>query len=373
MATHERKEGESFSEWLLVELNQAYLEARRGRRGDVEVHEFEVNEIENLINLRDAILSRSYKPGRGVAFVIRKPVLREIFAAPFRDKIVHHFLVNVSREWWDRRMLADAYACRFQKGSKIGILRAEKNMRRVSRNFREEAFVIKLDLQGYFLSIPRTKVLEKMIWGLDRQFPEKEELYRTMKFLWEETLLDEPAKNVTRKGSPRDWRELPRSKSLFNQPKGKGIVIGNLSSQFVANIYLDSLDRFVTGELGYKYYGRYVDDFYIMIPERRYEKAKADVVEIEKFLDGMELKLHPTKRYYQNIKNGFEFLGVVIYPGRVVPGKRVKAGFREAVRDFSSGRGKEEAIVSYLGFMKNINGRKATEKIFREVGWDFDF
>ena len=372
MSVHERKEGESFEEWLLVELNQAYLEARRGKRKTLGESQFEVNEIENLINLKDAIINRTFEPGRGTAFVSKKPVFREIFTAPFRDRIVHHFLVNVSEEFWDKHLIHDTYACRAEKGTWFGIRRAEKNIRRVSNNFTKEAFVIKLDVQAYFVSLSRKKVFGKVLWGLQKQFPNGGELFRTAKFLWEKIIFDDPVEGVTRKGSPRDWRKIPKSKSLFFQPKGIGLVVGNLTSQFAANIFLDDLDRFITDELGYKNYGRFVDDFYIIVLKEELEKAKNDVTKIEAFLKSMGLTLHPRKKYIQNIRKGLPFLGAVIYPGRVVPGKRAKAGFKQAVQEVSAGEKSEQSVLSYLGFMKNLNGRKATKKIFLEVGWDYE-
>ncbi len=372
MALHKMEPGEEFADWLLIELNRAYVEARKGKRMTGDEHVFEVNEVENLVNLRDSILSRTYKPSRGIAFVTRKPVIREIFAAPFRDRVVHHFLFNAVAEWWDERLIYDCYSCRKGKGTWFGIKRASKNMRRASDNYRREAYVIKLDIQGYFMSLPRKQLYDRVVWGLDRQFAEKDKIYSTIKYLWKEIIFDDPTENVTRKGSMKDWRDLPRNKSLFCQPQGKGIVIGNLSSQLLSNIYLDLLDRYVMFELGYKYYGRYVDDFYIMVPKEDYPKAREDVKKIEAFLKDIGLTLHPNKRYYQNIKRGMPFLGAVIYPGHIVPGPRVKNNFRRAVHEYSEGRRKQESVVSYMGYMKNLNGKKTTHEVFEQVGWDYN-
>ncbi|MBQ2637534.1 RNA-directed DNA polymerase [Candidatus Saccharibacteria bacterium] len=371
MTVHKQKAGESFSDWLLVELNRAYVEARKGKRATADEQIFEMNEVENLLNLRDTIVNRTYTPSRGIAFVTRRPVIREIFAAPFRDRVVHHFLYNAVADWWDRRMIYDCYSCRVGKGTWFGVKRASKNMRRASNNYTKKAYIIKLDIQGYFMSLPRDKLFQRVVWGLKRQFPERGMLYDTLKFLWGEVIFDNPVKGVTRKGSPKDWRDLPRSKSLFCQPEGKGIVIGNLSSQLLSNIYLDQLDRFMMFELGYKEYGIYVDDFYFIVQEERYEQAKQDVRRIEEFLREIGLTLHPRKRYFQEINKGMAFLGVVIYPGRIVPGKRVVSNFKKGVRAFSAGEKDKETVVSYLGFMKNLNGRKKTEEVFREVGWDY--
>ena len=369
---HPLAPGEKFEDWLLLELNLAYQDARKAKRRSADEHYFELFDTENLLNLRDAIIDRTYHPSKGIAFITYKPVIREIFAAPFRDRVVHHLLFNAVAGWWDRRLLYDCYSCREGKGTSAGVRRAAMHMRAVSDNYTKEAYVIKLDIQGYFMSLPRKKLFERVVWGLDRQFPEKGQIYRTLKYLWREIIFDDPTVGVRRKGSLSDWERLPKSKSLFCQPPGKGIVIGNLSSQLLSNIYLDSLDRYITMELGYKHYGRYVDDFFIMVPAEDYERAKADVTKIAAFLKELGLTLHPNKHYYQNIKKGMTFLGTVIYPGRIVPAHRVKANFREAARRFEAGEIEVESIISYLGFLKHLDGEKITQRIFEEVGWEYE-
>lgn len=371
MSLRPQAKNESFEDWLLRELSRAYYEARKGKRSTVDEHIFEMNDMENILNLRDSILNRTYRPSKGIAFVTRKPVIREIFAAPFRDRVVHHFLYNAVGDWWDNRLLNDCYSCRKGKGTWFGIYRAEKNMRRASANFTKETYVIKLDIQGYFMSLPRDRLFERVMWGLDQQFSDKGKLYHVLKFLWYQVIFDDPTKGVHRKGTKKDWQDLPKSKSLFCQPPGKGIVIGNLSSQLLSNIYLDLLDRYITLELGYKFYGRYVDDFYIMVEKKDYKKACKDVKKIEAFLKDIGLTLHPKKRYYQNIEKGLYFLGTVIYPGHIVPGPRITGNFRKAVRSFSAGNAEIETVISYLGFMKNLEGTKTTQSIFEEVGWEY--
>ena len=97
-----------FAKYLLTELWTAYDAARKGKRHTIDEHRFELNDIEDIINLRDSIMRRFYKPSRGVAFIVRDPVTREIVAAPFRDRVVHHFLFNISADWWDRRFIPDS-------------------------------------------------------------------------------------------------------------------------------------------------------------------------------------------------------------------------------------------------------------------------
>ena len=361
-----------FRDWLLVELGLAYLAARKGKRTTGDEHIFEMNAQENLINLRDSIVDRTYIPSRGIAFVTRKPVIREIFAAPFRDRVVHHFLFNSVAEWWDRRLIPDCYSYRIGKGTWYGIYRLSKHMRSASNNYKTPTYVIKLDIRGYFMSLSRDRLFERVCWGLDCQFPEKDQLYDTLRFLWSKIIFDNPVKDVIKKGSPRDWRDLPRAKSLFCQPPGKGIVIGNLSSQLLSNIYLSALDRYMTITLGYKHYGRYVDDFYFFVKKEDLNKALADIKKIESFLKDLGLTLHPKKRYIQPIERGVPFLGAVIYPGHIVTGPRIDKNFRTCIREFEAGHKDLQSVVSYLGLLKNLNDTKYLTELFEDFGWSYN-
>lgn len=366
----------NLSEWLLHELYFAFLEARKNKRGTSDEHKFELNLMENLAQLRDDIVNRVYKPSRGQAFIIYDPVMREIFAAPFRDRVVHHFIYNQVAEWWDRRFIYDSYSCRVGKGTLFGIKRLQKHMRQVSRNGTRKAYVIKRDLSGYFMSLPRKKLLEIACDGIDRQFKDGQKALRELlKYLWEEIIMDDPIKDVYIKGSLHEWDNLPDNKSLFCQPPGQGIVIGNLSSQLLSNVYLNMLDRYITMELGYKHYGRYVDDFYVVVTEEEYKKALYDIdIKAAKFLkEELGLTLHPKKRYSQEVLHGVSFLGVVISNEMIVPGKRFKNNFYRALIEYQMGFNSEESVTSYLGYLKNVNGKKLAKKMFDLNGFDYNF
>ena len=371
--TAERKPQE-FREWLSYRLFIAFLEARKGKRNTVDEFRFEVNWEKNIENLVDDIIYRRYKPSRGVAFITKRPVVREIFVAPFRDRVVHHFLFDMCADWWDKRLIYDSYSCRIGKGTLLGVNRLEKHIISVSDRYRKKAYVIKLDIQGYFMSLPRKGLYERICWGLERQYGENKAIYDLLRYLWAEIIFDNPIRNVKRRGSIADWDLLPANKSLFNQPPGTGIVIGNLSSQLLSNIYLDALDRFVTFKLGYKHYGRYVDDFFIVVSPEEYAQAKRDIKKIEEFLrDELMLTLHPKKRYIQEVSKGVEFLGTVLYPGYKVPSKRFKRHFYEAADLVAAGRKGSDTITSYLGFLKHVNGNKLAAKVFERHGWRYKY
>ena len=366
---------EDIESWLLAELTKAFYLARRAKRTTNDEQSFEMRMHENLLQLRDDILDGTYKPGHGIAFIVHEPVIREIFAAPFRDRVVHHFLYIGVAEWWDRRLIYDCYSCRVGKGTLFGIKRMAHHIQAVTNGYRDPAYSIKLDVQGYFMSLPRSRLFERIVWGLDRQFQEKGARYEIYKRVWKEVIFDDPIVGVRKRGNLKDWDILPKSKSLFCQPPGKGIVIGNLSSQLLSNIYLDMLDRFIVYDPGYKHYGRYVDDFYLIVTPEEFAQAKKDLKKIDVFLTDLGLKLHPKKIHIQEVRKGTAFLGMVVYPGRIVPGKRVQRNYQEALyKMVGSGTHTDrglDVVTSYMGMMKHVDGRKTQERLFARAGLDY--
>lgn len=387
-----------FEDFLLRELWRAYEEARKGKRKTVDEHRFEVNDMENIILLRDSVIRRCYQPSRGVTFVVHDPVIREIVAAPFRDRVIHHFLFNICAAWWDRRFSVDSYSCRKGKGVLYGQKRLAHHVAQVTKNYKEPGFSVVLDIQSYFLSLSHNKLYERICWGLDRQFKrgvdpktlspdyfiknqitcrpyDRDQLYQTVKFLWQQIIYDDPMRNIIVRGSKAEWAALPANKSLFNRKPGHGIVIGNLTSQLISNIFLDQLDRFVTIDLGYKHYGRYVDDFFIVVPMSQKHQLMRDVGVIEKYLrEELELTLHPHKRRTQPVDKGVPFIGAVVYPGFIVPGHRARRKAHQAAYSLATnGTGEVEGFLSREGTMVHINSRKFFKNLFDRFGWEYDW
>ncbi len=365
----------SFSNYLQEKLFIAFKEAKRGKRSTKDEQRFELNADENLKLLREDMLNRTYAPSRGTAHIIHKPVRREIFAAPFRDRVVHHYIYDSVYDFWDRRFIYDSYSCREGKGTLAGIQRLDHHIRSASRNYAERVFILKLDIQGYFMSLPRRELYERAVWGLNLQYAGRLDSpeYKLLKFLWHQVIFDDPVRGVKKKGRLSDWDLLPDNKSLFCQLPGIGIVIGNLTSQLLSNIYLDMLDRFVTYDLGYKHYGRYVDDFYIVVTEAELPQLKRDVVAIEEFLKTKKLTLHPHKRLLTTSDRGVPFLGAIVHQGYILPGERLKNNFRKACMEVEAGAKDTKTLVSYLGHVKHFDKIKFVADAFERVAWDYNY
>ena len=380
-----------YGDFLLQELWNAYINARKGKRHTVDEHIFELNDMENIMNLRECIMRRMYHPSRGVAFIVHDPVVREIVAAPFRDRVVHHFLYNINANWWDRRFIPDSYSCRKGRGTLYGQKRLAHHLRQVTENYTREAFAVKLDLQGYFMSLNHELLYRRILWGLDRQFyhdkrrdpdndirchyDDRDRLCGTLRYLWHEVIFDRPMENIAIRGARSDWSALPRNKSLFNQPPGQGIVIGNLTSQLLSNIFLDQFDRYVRFELNYPHYGRYVDDFFILVPIEEREQLLHDIYKIEHYLkDNLKLTLHPKKQYKQIASKGIPFIGAIVYPGYILPGKRIRRNCYQAAYNLATtGTGDIDGFIARMGHIKHINNRRFFKQLFDTFGWEYDW
>lgn len=366
------------NEELWRALVESFKMARRGKLSTADEFKFEVRWMENLEILFEDILNDRYKPSRSKAFITHNPVIREIFAAPFRDRIVHHLIYGVCGPWWDRRFINNSFSCRDNKGTKVGVEALQHCMRAAVEADKREGLsgenvrILKGDFTGYFMSLKRDILYDRVIWGLERQFPHKGYAYGLMKYLWGEVIFDDPVKGVRRVGKKEDWAELPKTKSLFCQPEGQGIVIGNLTSQLLSNIMLDVLDQYVVHELGVSYYGRYVDDFFIVAKEKDYVRAKYIMkVLIPDLVGKYGLSIHPKKRYDQKVERGVPFLGKKVHLYYMTLGNRTIRNYFQAAREVAEGRRDVVSIVSFMGIGKHVASNRLNMRVFDSVGWEY--
>lgn len=360
--------------WLVGKFYLAFEEARKGKLKTVNEQRFEEDRDRNLAELASKVLCRKYKPLRGVAFVITEPTPREIFAASFGDRMIHHFLIQQTGDFWNKRLSPRSFSCREGKGTLFGVKTLTRDLREATDNWKQNAWIMKIDLQGYFMSLPRDYLYERAMWGLNNQFPTGGPVYDICKYLWKQVIFDDPTDGVKIKGTAADWNILPRSKSLFYAPDGKGIVIGNLTSQWISNMALDPLDRYVRLELGCRYYGRYVDDAYFIAPTK--EELLKMRKKVTRFVTDIGLTVHPKKFYLQPASKGVSFLGAVIYPGRTVLSARFKRNLRRLRRRIDEdGMSRENVVsmVAYKGLAQHYRHKKTFDKVFgkrmvRDIG-----
>ncbi|WP_298627033.1 reverse transcriptase/maturase family protein [uncultured Legionella sp.] len=347
----------------LPELFDAYAACRRTKRNTINATAFEMDYEHNLLQLAHEINSGSYQPSRSIAFVLNKPVQREIFAADFRDRVVHHWVIHKLNPLFEQAFIYDSYACRIDKGVHFGIGRVDRFIRRCSGNYTRDSYILKLDIQGFFMAINKAILASQLNSFIQHQYhlPDQALLLE----LCHKILRYEPVKNCFIKGRRRDWQGLPPDKSLFHSKPGCGLPIGNLTSQIFANFYLNPFDHFIKHDLGVRYYGRYCDDFVLVHQDKDYLNTL--VPQIADFLKAMlGLTLHPRKIYLQHYSKGVNFLGVTIKPNRIYAGKRIKGNFYDAIarhnhltRECKPTKEEQAAFLcsmnSYLGIMKHYN------------------
>ena len=300
------------ADFSFQDLVQAYLDCRRAKRNTAGALGFEQNQERELAALDDALRTGTYTPGRSTSFVITHPKPREVWAAPFADRVVHHLLYNKIAPRFHRAFIADSCACIPGRGTLYAARRLQDKVRSITQNGQRRAWYLKLDLANFFVSIDKN-----ILHGeLARRIPEPWWLALT-----EQILFHDPRENVDLRTPPRLAHAVPVYKRLANQPAHKGLPIGNLSSQFFANVYLDVLDQYVKHTLGVRHYIRYVDDFILL--DESPARLNAHLQAITAFLpERLAVQLNPSKTILQPTRRGIDFVGQLITPWHRLPRRR---------------------------------------------------
>ena len=342
---------------LLEDLFQAYYCARRHKRNTYSQLRFESFLERNLVRLCQDLQNHSYQPQSSICFIVNEPVKREVFASSFRDRVVHHLYYNYVMPICERSFIFDSYSCRTGKGTLMGINRLEHHLRSATDNYSHEAFVLKLDLSGYFMSINRKALCNEMIMLLEkyrnRRAPDGRRWdqyldYDLILYLTHVITEKDPLENCRVKGNLNEWQGLPPNKCLSHSPKGVGLPIGDLTSQLFSNVFLNRLDQFVKRELAVRHYGRYVDDFFLIHPDRHYLLVAKE--KISALLFTMGLRLHPHKMVLQPAICPIEFLGCLFRPFYRSVSPRTHHAFNRYLRQEKNLA--PEGLTSYVGYLR---------------------
>lgn len=285
---------------------QAYYDCRRNKRNSTSALAFEQRLERNLCRLYDELMTGAYRPGRSICFVITHPKPREVWAADFRDRIVHHLLYNRIAPRFYASFVPGSCACIPGRGTLYGGQLLDGHIRSITQNWARDAFYLKLDLANFFVSINKHILRNLLVAKIDEPW------WLT---LAEQILFHDPRADFEMRG-PRHLLDLvPPHKRLTSQPAHLGLPIGNLSSQFFANVYLDVLDQFVKHQVKARHYVRYVDDFILLHESPQWLNQARQL--IEAFLPArLEAQVNPRKTILQPISRGVDFVGHVIKPWR---------------------------------------------------------
>ena len=338
----------------LESLFEAYWDCRKNKSRTISASEFEVHYEENLIELHKEIVEGTYTQRPSITFVITKPDYREIFAANFRDRIVHHWIRQRIEPLFEQQMIPTTFNCRKGEGTLAAQMYVAQAIRGVSANYTRDCYVMKLDIKGFFMSIDRQRICNKVVSFVADRYHEEDA--DTLLFLLQKVLLNAPEMNCARRGDVRLWRHIKPHKSLFTNGDGKGLPIGDLVVQMAANLLLDNTDHFITETLGITM-ARYVDDM-VLISDSKQRLLDA-VPMIRQYLQQTAgVTLHPDKFYLQHYSKGVKFIGAVAKRGRTYISNRTVNNAFATVRKFnrdkcSKARAADLAasVNSYLGLM----------------------
>lgn len=315
-------------------LRLAHHYASRGKRGKYAAAAFEFRLADNLLALQHDLESKTYQPGAYHSFHIHDPKRRLISAAPFRDRVVHHGLCNLIEPIFERTFVHDSYANRVGKGTHRALDRAQA----FARRFR---YMLQCDVQQFFPAIDH-RILKTI---LARKIPDPDVLWLVDRIL---------ASGVGVLAEEYRMRYFPGD-TLWAALRPRGLPIGNLTSQFWANCYLNGFDHFVKRELRCQGYVRYVDDFLLFADAKKTLWAWREAV--TERMDRLRLTIHPGA-HPRPTSEGFPFLGFIVYPSHRRLKRRNVVAYRRKLRRLVAEwatfkRTREAVILSLLGWINH--------------------
>ncbi|MBQ8459820.1 RNA-directed DNA polymerase [bacterium] len=306
------KQDELVEDFTFKDLMKAYLDCRKRKRNTLSALQFEIQLEKNLLILYRELKNGTYKIGKSICFVVTSPKPREVWAANFRDRIVHHLIYNAIKDRFYKRFIKDSYSCIPNKGT----LACAKQMliysRKASCNYSKKVYFLKADLSNFFVSINKD-ILFKLLC----KYVKEQWIINLLK----QVIYHDPKSCVYIKSGPKLMAKIPPYKSLWNSSDENGLPIGNLTSQFFSNVYLNELDQYVKNVLKCKFYCRYVDDLIILSysPSNLSDIARKISAFVSEFL---ALRFNPKKFFINLIEKGIDFVGFFIKPHRLLLRRR---------------------------------------------------
>ena len=308
-------------------LLEAWREFIRGKRAKRDVQEFQLGLMDNVLSLQRDLASGTYRHGGYQAFSIFDPKLRRIHKASVRDRLTHHAIYRMLYPFFDRTFIADSFSCRIGRGTHKALNQFRTFGRMVSRNNTRTCWVLKCDIRKFFASIDHDAL--SRILGV--YIPDVHVMQ----------LLEKVIRSFATDGA-----------------LGKGLPLGNLTSQLFANVYMNEFDQFVKHRFKAKHYIRYADDFVIFSHDRG--ELERLLPRIGTFLrERLNLALHPDKVFIKTLASGVDFLGWVHFPDHRVLRSATKKRMMKRIAQVE----KQETINSYLGLLRHGNAYKMSEEV----------
>lgn len=320
-------------------LMAAYRLAARGKRGQGPAARFEFCLGDNLLALQAELQDRTYRPGAYHSFYIHEPKKRLISAAPFRDRVVHHALCRVTTPYFERRFLPDSYANRLGKGTHAALDRCQQFARRYR-------YALQCDVVQFFPAMDHAILRDT----LAQMLPDDSVLWLIDRIL--ESGRGVLAGEYTLVHFPGDEGEAPCASPFAAAERPRGLPIGNLTSQWWANCYLNPFDQFVKRELRCRAYLRYVDDF-ILFSDDKTQLAEWRAALIER-LARYRLTIHAGPAQPRPVAEGLGFLGFRVFPTHRRLKSRVGLAYRRRLKHWLRQGRFEQARASVPGWINHV-------------------
>lgn len=321
-------------------LHKAFLKARKGKRFQIDVLRFSERLEENLINIQNHLLWESWRPGKYRSFITHEPKKRFIQAPPFKDRVVHHALVQIIEPLFEKKFIYHSYACRKGKGTHEAVIKTQEYLRVAAAKWGSEAaYVLKADVSKYFPSID----------------------HRILFDILARTIRDKSVLRLC-------WIIIKAGGSGHT-----GIPVGALTSQLFANVYLDQLDHFMKDQLGLPYYIRYMDDWVVFGHNKRFLRDIM-LLAVGFITEGLRLRINPNTQIFP-IRHGVDFCGYRMWVTHALPRKRnvkrAKVRFSKLADQYSKGdvdlHDVSSAVSSFVGYMKHCDSYVTTKNILSSI------
>lgn len=304
----------------------AWKEFLKGKKNKSDVQKFQFNLMDNILSLHDDLVNYTYHHGGYQCFKINDPKPRIIHKAGVRDRLLHHAVYRILYPFFDKTFISDSFSCRMNKGTYKALNRFKRFSYVASKNGTKTCWVLKCDIKKFFASIDQNYLMDIL---------EKYELDRNIMNILRKIIF-----------------------SFYSTELGKGLPLGNLTSQLFANVYMNEFDHFSKHKLKAKYYIRYADDFVILSEDRNYLKKIIPLVG-DYLKNKLKLTLHPDKVFIKTLYSGVDYLGWVNFKDyRILRKNTKKRIITRLKKDFD-----EKSLNSYLGLIKHGNSNRILNKI----------
>ena len=380
---------DSYFNWLKESVTDAYFDCLRHKMSSKQAVEYMAVADVDIPVLAHELYDRTYEIGISTCFIVKYPKYREVFAASFRDRIIHHWICLRLNPLFDfqHRLSGDvSHNCRVGFGARYSSKRVYEAVKRITCNYKKDAWIYKGDMDSFYMRIPKSLLWKKLRAFIEQWYDGHDK--DLLLWLVEKVVFNSPEKNCVLNSPEFYWHNLSPSKSLFRTDPDRGIPIGNLTTQIFANFFMLAMDRKAQDLFeGLNYhYVRFVDDFLIVCDDKSAMLERVKV--LEHYVETeLSLKVHKDKKYCQRASHGVKYVGVYLKNGRMYLSSRTLGKMRERIVGFNrilqSGTVMlldllriERVINSYLGFCKGLrtyHKRKKYINMFDKSFWKYFF